>query len=74
MDDEPDDPDELDEEARAAKPYEVTPDGIAIIGVSGTLVKKASWMDAWSGLQSYEMIRAEFQDAVVGSAHPGDSP
>ncbi len=65
MDDEPDDPDELDDEARAAKPYEVTPDGIAVIGVSGTLVKKASWMDAWSGLQSYEMIRAEFQDAVA---------
>ena len=59
-----DETDELDDEARAGKPYDVTPDGIAIINVSGTLVKKASWMDAWSGLQSYEMIRAEFRDAV----------
>ena len=57
--------DDRDEEARAGKPYDVTPDGIAIIGVSGTLVKKASWMEAWSGLQSYEMIRAGFQDAVA---------
>ncbi len=60
-----DEEDELDDEARAGKPYDVTPDGIAIIGVSGTLVKKAGWMDAWSGLQSYEMIRAEFMDAMM---------
>ena len=46
----------------------VTPDGIAVIGVAGTLVKKASWMDAWSGLQSYQMTRAEFQDAIAGPA------
>ncbi len=65
MDDEEDDPDELDDNVRAGKPYEVTPEGIAIINVSGTLVKKASWMDAWSGLQSYEMIGAEFRDAVA---------
>jgi signal peptide peptidase SppA len=62
MDDNEDDPDEL---SAAEKPYGVTPEGIAVIGVSGTLVKKASWMDAWSGLQSYEMIRAEFRDAVA---------
>jgi len=62
--DEEDDPDELDEMAQS-KPYEVTPDGIAVIGVGGTLVKKAGWMDAWSGLQSYEMIRAGFQDAIA---------
>jgi capsid assembly protease len=62
MDDE-EDPDELDE-ARGEKPYAVTADGIAVINVSGTLVKKASWMDAWSGLQSYEMIRSEFHDAI----------
>lgn len=65
IDDEGDDPDELDDNMRAGKPYEVTPEGIAIIDVSGTLVKKASWMDAWSGLQSYEMIRAGFLDAVA---------
>lgn len=57
-------PDEMDDSAQGQKPYLVTPDGIAVIGVSGTLVKKASWLDAVSGLQSYESIRAGFQDAV----------
>jgi len=59
--DEEDDPDEM---ARSQKPYLVTPEGIAVIGVSGTLVKKASWLDSASGLQSYESIRANFQDAI----------
>jgi signal peptide peptidase SppA len=62
--DEGDDPDEMDDAARSQKPYLVTPEGVAIIGVSGTLVKKASWLDAASGMQSYESIRADFQDAV----------
>ncbi|MDX2150906.1 MAG: S49 family peptidase [Bryobacteraceae bacterium] len=61
---EEDDPDEMDDASRGQKPYLVTPEGIAVIGVSGTLVKKASWLDAVSGLQSYESIRADFQDAV----------
>ena len=62
--DEGHDPDEMDDAARSQKPYLVTPEGVAIIGVSGTLVKKASWLDAASGMQSYESIRADFQDAV----------
>jgi capsid assembly protease len=62
--DEGDNPDEMDDDARVQKPYLVTPEGVAIIGVSGTLVKKASWLDAVSGMQSYESIRADFQDAV----------
>ena len=33
-----------DDDLFSAKPYQVTPDSIALIGVSGTLVKKASWM------------------------------
>jgi capsid assembly protease len=61
----PDDGDPEDDDLFSAKPYQVTPEGIAVIGVSGTLVKKASWMDAWSGMQSYEMICAEFRDAVA---------
>ncbi len=59
-----DDPDDMDDAASRQKPYLVTPDGIAVLGVSGTLVKKASWLDAVSGMQSYESIRADFQDAV----------
>jgi len=62
--DDGEDLDEMDDGARRQKPYLVTPDGIAVIGVSGTLVKKASWLDAVSGMQSYESIRADFQDAV----------
>jgi ClpP class serine protease len=60
----PDD-DEEDEPLAATgrKMYPVTPDGIAILTVSGTLVKKASWMDAESGLQSYENIRTMLADA-----------
>jgi signal peptide peptidase SppA len=54
----------MDDAARSQKPYLVTPEGVAVIGVSGTLVKKASWLDSASGLQSYESIRADFQDAV----------
>ena len=45
------------------KPYPVSPDGIAVVTISGTLVKKASWMEAESGLQSYETIRTMLADA-----------
>ena len=41
----------------------VTPDGIAVIGISGTLVKRASWLDSESGLQSYESIRSQLMAA-----------
>src|SRR5947207_1912630 len=40
-----DDADDMDDAACGQKPYLVTPDGIAVISVSGTLVKKASWLD-----------------------------
>ena len=60
----PDDQDEEDDMPMAGrKPYPVSPDGIAVITISGTLVKKASWMDAESGLQSYEQIRTHLLDA-----------
>ena len=49
--------------ASGRKAYPVTPDGIAVLTISGTLVKKASWMDAESGLQSYETIRTMLADA-----------
>ena len=57
------DDDEILSVASGRKPYPVTPDGIAILTISGTLVKKASWMDAESGLQSYESIRTMLADA-----------
>jgi signal peptide peptidase SppA len=60
-----DDEDEQDDVPMMSgrKQYPVSSDGIAVITISGTLVKKASWMDAESGLQSYEMIRTMLADA-----------
>lgn len=58
----------LEEEVRRRKPYEVTPDGIAIINVMGTLVRRSSGMDALSGLSSYAQIESEFIDAATEPA------
>ena len=46
------------------KPYDMTADGIAVIDVSDTLVRKASGLDAWSGLTSYEQLESEWCAAV----------
>jgi capsid assembly protease len=59
----PEEPDEDDLMPAGRKPYPVSPDGIAVITISGTLVKKASWLDAESGLQSYETLRTMLADA-----------
>lgn len=61
------------------KPYEVTPEGIAVIEVSGTLVNRGSNMAAWSGMTSYEQLSYEFIDAATDPAVKGillrcDSP
>lgn len=61
------------------KPYEVTPDGIAIIPIEGTLVHKAYGLDALSGLRSYVSIQEEIEDAATDPAIRGilldfDSP
>ncbi|MBI4902411.1 MAG: S49 family peptidase [Acidobacteria bacterium] len=61
------------------KPYEVTPDGIAIIPVEGTLVHKSYGMDAVSGMRSYVEIQQEVEDAATDPAVKGilldvDSP
>jgi signal peptide peptidase SppA len=58
----------IQEEARRRKPYTVTEDGIAIINIMGTLVRRASGMDAMSGLSSYTQIGNEFFDAVSDPA------
>lgn len=38
------------------KPYALTASGIALLPVIGTLVQRGSWMDAESGLQSYDNV------------------
>jgi signal peptide peptidase SppA len=39
------------------KPYRTTADGVAIIPVIGSLVNRGSWMDALSGVTSYEKLK-----------------
>lgn len=38
------------------KPYALTKSGIALIPVLGTLVQRGSWLDAASGLTSYDLV------------------
>ena len=64
---------------RQRKPYLVTPEGIAVIDVMGTLVHRASGMDALSGLTSYDQLADEILDAATDPAIKGivlniDSP
>ncbi|HWQ55160.1 MAG TPA: S49 family peptidase [Bryobacteraceae bacterium] len=61
------------------KPYEITPHGIAIIPIEGTLVHKGYGLDALSGLRSYVEIQQEIEDAATDPAIRGilldvDSP
>lgn len=54
-----------DEDARAQRDaLNVDADGIATIDISGTLVCKASGMDALSGLTSYADVAAEYSAAL----------
>jgi signal peptide peptidase SppA len=43
--------------------YQVV-DGVAVIGVQGTLLKKDSWMSAWSGCTSYQSLQRQLGAAV----------
>jgi signal peptide peptidase SppA len=46
------------------KPYALTASGIALVPVLGSLVQRGSWMDAMSGLTSYDRL-ASLVDAAV---------
>jgi signal peptide peptidase SppA len=66
-------------ERATRKPYEVTPDGLAVIPIEGTLVHKAYGLDAMSGLRSYVDLQEEIEDAATDPAIKGilldiDSP
>ena len=52
-------------EHRSRKPYAVTDAGVAVIEVSGSLVNRASGMEAQSGLTSYEQLGNEILDAAT---------
>jgi ClpP class serine protease len=52
------------EDAGDERDYSVI-DGIAVIPVQGTLLKKESFISAWSGSSSYEQIQRQMVDAVA---------
>lgn len=52
-------------------PYATTEDGIAVIDVHGSLVKRAGWMDAMSGMTSYDAIASKLRTAVNDPAIKG---
>ena len=52
-------------EQRTRKPYAVTEAGVAVIEVSGTLVNRASGLEAQSGLTSYEQLGNEVLQAAA---------
>ncbi|MFZ1427177.1 MAG: S49 family peptidase [Geminicoccaceae bacterium] len=61
------------------RPYRVTPAGIAVLPVLDTLVRRGSWLDAMSGLTSYDSIRSKLRTALADGAVRGilldvDSP
>jgi signal peptide peptidase SppA len=39
-------------------------DGVAVIGVQGTLLKKDSWMSAWSGCTSYQSLQRQVAASI----------
>ena len=50
---------------RARRLLDITPEGIAIVQVSGTLVRRTQGLQAESGLTSYEAIEGEVLDAAT---------
>jgi signal peptide peptidase SppA len=47
------------------KPYRMTPEGVAIIPVIGSLVNRGGWLDAMSGVTSYESIKNAVSSAAA---------
>lgn len=71
--------DELEAPGGGRRPYQVTSSGIAVLPVLDTLVRRGSWLDAMSGLTSYDAIRAKLRTALADGAVRGvlldvDSP
>ncbi len=47
------------------KPYRQTDKGVAIVDVLGSLVNRGSWLDALSGLTSYERLNHQLSFAIA---------
>ncbi|MEZ5764897.1 MAG: S49 family peptidase [Xanthobacteraceae bacterium] len=52
----------------ARKPYRTTKQGAAIIPVHGSLVNRGGWLDAMSGLTSYEKLKFQVGEAAKDPA------
>ncbi|HEY4360091.1 MAG TPA: S49 family peptidase [Bryobacteraceae bacterium] len=66
-------------QAAQQKSYSMTPDGIAVIPIQGTLLKKASGLMAMSGCTSYESLGMVLQECMSSPSVKGilldiDSP
>lgn len=53
-----------DDGKRKRVPYNVTPDGTAIISITGSLVNRGAWIGTSSGLTSYEGIQHQLKTAM----------
>ena len=49
------------------RPYNVTPEGVAVITITGSLVSRGAWIGADSGLTSYEGIQHQLKTARADS-------
>ena len=58
-----------DDDGNGSKPYKLTPEGIAVIPVCGTLMKRNTWMTSASGLANYAKLAqsslAAMNDSLV---------
>lgn len=68
-----------DRRGSTRRPYRVTPTGIALLPILDTLVRRGSWIDAMSGMTSYDSIRSNLRTALADGAVSGilldvDSP
>ena len=70
-DDDDDDYGSSSSSSSSSKPYKLTNDGIAIIPVSGVLLKKGGWMSALSGCSSYASISSSLAAAMKDGAVRG---
>ena len=52
-------------ESAERKPYRVTVGGTAVIPVMGTLVNRGGWLDAMSGITSYQRIATQLDQALA---------
>lgn len=58
----------LEQAAPAERELMVTPEGVALVPVVGTLVARSGWLDAASGLTSYPELAAEIAAAIADPA------